>query len=292
MPVRRHGAVWELEYKIKYFLGKIAELNKFAETKCPCLMADMNFRNKCVLITGGSRGIGRATALAFAQRGAHVAINYRENSTAAEETIEAMPGGQHLALKADIQNPEAVRQLVNRTVKELGRLDIVVNNAGIYVPHPIDIVDYEHWQKAWRDTLEINLQAAANVCYCAAQYMKLQRGGRIVNVSSRGAFRGEPDHPGYAASKAGLNAMSQSLARALGKYNVFIGVVAPGFVETDMAKEILASPQGQAIRQQSPLGRVARPEEVAQAILFLAAEGSEFMTGGIIDVNGASYLRS
>ena len=119
-----------------------------------------------------------------------------------------------------------------------------------------------------------------------------QGGGRIVNVSSRGAFRGEPNQPAYGASKAGLNAMSQSLAQALARHNVFVGIVAPGFVETDLAKEILDGPRGEGIRQQSPLGRVAKPEEVARGVLFLASEGSEFMTGAILDINGASYLRS
>jgi len=117
-------------------------------------------------------------------------------------------------------------------------------------------------------------------------------GGRIVNISSRGAFRGEPNAPAYGASKAGVNALSQSLAVALAPHNIFVGVVAPGFVETDMVTEMLASPAGDAIRAQSPVGRVARPEEVANAVLFLASAGAEFTTGTIIDVNGASYLRS
>lgn len=117
-------------------------------------------------------------------------------------------------------------------------------------------------------------------------------GGRIVNVSSRGAFRGEPDAPAYGASKAGLNSMSQSLARALAPHNIFVGVVAPGWVETDMAADYLNGENGDSIRAQSPLGRVAKPEEVAYAVLFLASDGAEFATGTIIDVNGASYLRS
>jgi NAD(P)-dependent dehydrogenase (short-subunit alcohol dehydrogenase family) len=117
-------------------------------------------------------------------------------------------------------------------------------------------------------------------------------GGRIVNVSSRGAFRGEPEQPAYGASKAGLNSMSQSIAQKVAKHNIYIGVVAPGFVETDMAAKKLSGPEGEKIRHQSPLKRVARPEEVAYAVLFLASEGSEFSTGTIIDVNGASYLRS
>ncbi|MCX6582400.1 MAG: SDR family NAD(P)-dependent oxidoreductase [Candidatus Aminicenantes bacterium] len=252
----------------------------------------MNFSNKYVLVTGGSRGIGRAVARAFANHSACVAISYKTNQSAAEETIQSLPNGPHLAFRADVAKPDEVRQLVDNVFQKFGRLDIVVNNAGVHEFHPIDEVDYNQWQEAWQQTLAVNLFGPANVCYCAAQYMIKSGGGRIVNISSRGAFRGEPEMPAYGASKAGLNAMSQSLAQKLAKFNIFVGVVAPGFVETDMAAELLAGPKGDGIRNQSPLGRVARPEEVAQAVLFLAAEGSEFMTGAIIDVNGASYLRS
>lgn len=252
----------------------------------------MDFTDKTVLITGGSRGIGAATALAFAQRGAKVAINFQKNKDAAFTVCEQLEGEGHFAIKADIGKANAVKRMIDAVVEEFGRLDILVNNAGIYDFHPIDQTPYEQWQKQWQEILSVNLMGAANLCYCAAQYMIKQGGGRIVNVSSRGAFRGEPDHPAYGASKAGLNAMGQSLAQALGKHNIFIGTVAPGFVETDMAKDILASPKGEAIRQQSPLNRVARPEEVAHGILFLASEGAEFMTGTILDINGASYLRS
>lgn len=252
----------------------------------------MDFKNKTVLITGGSRGIGRATAEAFAQAGAKVAINFVKNSQAARDCIEALAGEGHIAIKADISNAGAAQHLVKETVKEFGRLDILVNNAGVHTVHPIDNCTYQQWQSAWQKAISINLVGAANVSYCAAQQMIQQGGGRIVNVSSRGAFRGEPDQPAYGASKAGMNAMSQSLAQALAKYHVFVGVVAPGFVETDLAKDILAGPRGEGIRQQSPLGRVARPAEVARGVLFLASEGSEFMTGAILDINGASYLRS
>jgi NAD(P)-dependent dehydrogenase (short-subunit alcohol dehydrogenase family) len=252
----------------------------------------MNFSNKIVVITGGSRGIGKATAIAFAERGAKVVLVYKNNESAAEEALQQLPGEGHIAIKADVKDPQKVHQMINQVVKHFDRLDIVVNNAGIHHHHPIDNVDYQNWQDNWQLTLQTNLIGPANVCYCAAQYMILQGSGRIVNVSSRGAFRGEPDQPAYGASKAGLNAMSQSLAQSLAPHNIFVGVVAPGFVETDLAKDILEGPDGEAIRQQSPLKRVARPEEVARAILFLASEGSEFMTGAILDVNGASYLRS
>ncbi len=252
----------------------------------------MDFTGKTVLITGGTKGIGKATAIAFAKRGARVALNFSRDNKAATATYEELEGEGHILLKANIIHPHAVKQMVSTVVNEMGQLDIVINNAGIYNPHPIDDSTFEDWQDSWQKTLDVNLIGPANLCYCAAQAMIKQKSGRIVNVSSRGAFRGEPNHPAYGASKAGLNSMSQSLAKALAPYNVFVGVVAPGFVQTDMAADILAGPDGESIRNQSPLNRVATPEEVAYAILFLASEGAEFTTGTIIDVNGASYLRS
>jgi 3-oxoacyl-[acyl-carrier protein] reductase len=152
-------------------------------------------------------------------------------------------------------------------------------------------MSYPEWQESWKRTMDINLTGPANLCYCAAQYMIRQGGGRMINVSSRGAFRGEPAQPAYGAAKAGLNAMSQSLAQALAPYAIFVGVVAPGFVATEMTEELLNGPNGEAIRRQSPLGRVARPEEVAEAVLALAAPEMLFSTGAILDVNGASYFR-
>lgn len=252
----------------------------------------MDFTDKTVLITGGSRGIGRATAITFAERGAKVAINFRADNKAATATCEMLSGEGHFAIKADISRPAAVRQMVEAAIKEFGHIDILVNNAGIFQAHPLDATDYEGWQENWNKTLNTNLLGAANVCYCVAQHMIKQGGGRIINVSSRGAFRGEPDAPAYGASKAGLNAMSQSLAQSLAKHNIFVALVAPGFVETNMAKKLLISKKGGAIKKQSPLRRIAKPEEVAHGIVFLASEGAEFMTGAILDINGASYLRS
>ena len=252
----------------------------------------MDFTSKRVLVTGGSRGIGRAIAAAFAEHGARVAISYRSSRASAEETLSGLPGGPHIVVRADVTDPAAVERMVGAVVTGLGGLDIVVNNAGIWIDHRLDEVDYEQWQDAWRRVLEANLVGPANVSYCAARHMIEHGGGRIVNVSSRGAFRGEPHGPAYGASKAGLNSMSQSLAKLLAPHGIFVGAVAPGWVETDMASDALDGPQGDEIRGQSPLGRVARPEEVAQAVLFLAADGSEYCTGAIIDVNGASYLRT
>jgi NAD(P)-dependent dehydrogenase (short-subunit alcohol dehydrogenase family) len=148
------------------------------------------------------------------------------------------------------------------------------------------------WQAAWERILATNLLGPANLSFCAAKYMMANGGGRIVNVSSRGAFRGEPKQPAYGASKAGLNALGQSLAQALAPHGVFVFTVAPGFVQTDLAAARLAGPDGDDIRSQSPLNRVAQPEEVARTLVFLGLEAPEFLTGCIVDVNGASYLRS
>ena len=252
----------------------------------------MDFTGKNVLITGGPRGIGKATAIAFAKRGARVAINFKSNKEAAAATCEELEGDGHFAIRADISKPAAVEKMIQAVVQEFGQLDILVNNAAIHDEHPIHGVDYKTWQRIWKETLDTNLFAAANTCYCAAQHMIKAGGGRIINVSSRGAFRGEPDQPAYGASKAGLNALSQSLAKSLAPYNIFIGIVAPGFTETDMVRSLMESPAGDGIRAQSPLKRIAKPEEVAYGILFFASEEAKFMTGAILDINGASYLRS
>ena len=252
----------------------------------------MDFTNRTVLVTGGTRGIGRAVSLAFARRGASVAMLYRGNTDAAQRTLSELPGSGHHCLQADVADAEAVRQAVDEAAQLFGHIDIAVNNAGIGPYHPLLETSYADWQSAWQATLAANLLGPANVCYCVARHMQQRGGGRIVNIGSRGAFRGEPLKPAYGASKAGLNSLSQSLAVALAPHNIFVGVVAPGFVNTDLAAERLAGPEGEAIRAQSPLGRVAEPEDVAHAVLFLASDGAEFATGSIIDVNGASYLRS
>lgn len=252
----------------------------------------MHFDDQVILVTGGSRGIGRAIAIQFAARGGRVAVHYHQNRAAAAATLTLLPGGPHLLVQADIADATAVAAMITTVVNQMGRLDILVNNAGVYADHPLAETDYETWQAAWQYILGANLIGAANAAYCAGQQMIRQGYGRIINVSSRGAFRGEPTAPAYGASKAGMNAMGQSLAKYLAPYNVFVATVAPGWVETDMAADYLAGPEGDAIRGQSPLNRVAKPEEVAYAVLFLASAGAEFMTGAILDVNGASYLRS
>ena len=173
--------------------------------------------------------------------------------------MAALPGTGHLALPADLADPGQVRSLVEQVVGELGRIDVLVNNAGIYEEHPILATGYEEWQRAWRRTIDTNLIGPANLLHAVVPHMVAAGGGRIVNVSSRGAFRGEPDHPAYGASKAGLNSLGQSMARALGPHGIYVTTVAPGFVETDMAAPFLEGAGGDAIRAQSPLNRAATP---------------------------------
>ncbi len=246
--------------------------------------------SRAVLVTGGSRGIGRATARAFAARGDRVAIHYRASAGPAEELRAALPGKDHLTVRADLADPEAVRAMVDRAAESLGGLDVLVNSAGQYTPHRITEVSYEDWQAEWRRTIDVNLIGAANVTYCAVRHMT--RGGAIVNVSSRGAFRGEPGQPAYGASKAGLNAFGQSLAVALAPLGIQVATVAPGFVATDMANAHLESPRGPEIRAQSPFNRVAEPEEIADAIVWLASPQAQWASGTVLDLNGASYLRT
>jgi NAD(P)-dependent dehydrogenase (short-subunit alcohol dehydrogenase family) len=242
-----------------------------------------------VLVTGASRGIGAAVARAFAQSGDRVAVHYGSRREQAAAVKESLAGEGHVVAGADLADPDAVRRMVDEAAAALGGIDVLVNNAGVFEPHPIFETSYEEWQEAWSHTLGVNLVGAANVTWCAVRHMEV--GGRIVNVASRGAFRGEPEQPAYGASKAGLVAFGQSLARALGPRGIAVTSVAPGFAETDMAADALAGDQGRARRAESPLGRVATPEEVAAAVHYLASPQAELASGAVLDFNGASHLR-
>lgn len=248
--------------------------------------------DKVCLVTGASRGIGAAIAAMFAQNGAKVALHYNSQRARAETLVRDLPGGQHRCFQADLAKPHTAVSLVDEVQQAFGRLDVLVNNAGIFQAHPPLATSRDDWLQNWREILDVNLVSPAVLCHAAAAIMAAAGGGRIINIGSRGAFRGEPDGPAYGASKAGLHAMSQSLAVALAPCNIQVFAIAPGFVETDMARDLLEGEAGDAIRGQSPAKRVARPEEVAETVLFLASTGAEFLTGGILDINGASYLRS
>ena len=254
---------------------------------------------RAVLVTGGSRGIGAAVARAFAAGGDRVAVHHRDAADLAAGVRKSLPGDGHVVVRADLADAAAVRVMVDAAADALGGLDVLVNNAGVYLPHPVLEGSYEQWQEAWRATLGVNLVGAANATWCAVRHMIARDGGmrsgagggRIVNVGSRGAFRGEPDHPAYGASKAGLHAFGQSLAVALAPYGITVASVAPGYVETDMTAAELATAAGDVIRAQSPFNRVATAQEVADAVAYLASPRAQWASGAVLDLNGASYLR-
>ena len=254
-------------------------------------MSEERFKEKVVVITGGSRGIGKAITERFAAEGAVCVIVYRSNQEAAEELISQIPGKGHMSIRSDVSYPSQAESLIAEVLDRKAKIDILINNAGIGSHHPINEVNYEEWQAHWDKILSLNLLAGSNLSYLVTQDMIVRREGTIINITSRGAFRGEPLQPAYGASKAAMNSLTQSLAYALAPYQIFVGAVAPGFVETDMAKDRLAGPRGDGIRSQSPLNRVAQPDEVAQAVLLMASSPI-WMTGSIFDVNGASHFRT
>lgn len=245
---------------------------------------------RSVLVTGASRGIGAAIARAFANNGDRVAVHYGGSTDLAREVLGSLSGQGHMVAQADLADADAIRRMVDEVAAAFGRIDVLVNNAGIFVAHPIESVDYDTWRQAWADTVAVNLVGAANVTWCALQHMPRHGSSRIVNVGSRGGFRGEPQNPAYGATKAGIAAFGQSLAKALGSEGISVTTIAPGFVDTDMATQALAE-RGDEIRGQSPFNRVPTAEEVAHAVLFLASPESEWVSGTVLDFNGASYFR-
>lgn len=249
-------------------------------------------KDQVVLITGASGGIGSIMAAQFADVDAKVIVHYNSQQEKAKSLCKKLKGKGHIIIGGDLANPQNVDKIVEQVLSAFGRIDILVNNAGVYFEHPIDKIDFSEWQSAWNRTINTNLIGPANLTFRIAKEMIKQGSGKIINISSRGAFRGEPTAPAYGASKAGLNAMGQSLAIALAPHNVFVYTIAPGFVETAMARPYLIGERKKEILNQSPIGRVAKPEEIAKTAVFLASEGTDFLTGCIIDVNGASYLRS
>ncbi|HEY0966492.1 MAG TPA: SDR family oxidoreductase [Opitutaceae bacterium] len=251
------------------------------------------------LVTGASRGIGAAIARALAARGVRVAVHYQRNETAARSTLASLAGTGHGLVRGDLSDAAGAESVWTAANEALGSIALLINNAGIYETHAPLTTDFAAWQQAWTQTLGANLIGPAHLSFLAAKAMSARDPvhaahgrGRIVNISSRGAFRGEPDAPAYGASKAGLNALGQSLARALAPQAIYVFAVAPGWVATDMAADHLAGPAAGEILAQHPLGRVTDPEEIACTAVFCGLDAPAAMTGAIIDVNGASYLRT
>jgi 3-oxoacyl-[acyl-carrier protein] reductase len=251
-----------------------------------------DFKGKTILVTGASRGIGKAIATMFARAGGSVIVHFNKNKKAAEDVFSSLGTNNHFIIQADLSDAKQAEQLSIKCFEKYDNIDVLVNNAGVFEEFDIMSLSYDNWLKSWQKTIETNLTGSANLSFLIAKEMKDKGGCKIINISSRGAFRGEPDAPAYGASKAGMNSLSQSLAKALAKYNILVYAIAPGFVATEMAEYAMVGERGEEIRNQSPLRRIAQPEEIAQTVLFLASEGHDYMTGCIIDINGASYLRT
>jgi NAD(P)-dependent dehydrogenase (short-subunit alcohol dehydrogenase family) len=193
----------------------------------------------------------------------------------------------------DLSNPAGAARIADAVEAGLGGIDVLVNNAAVNEPHPLATTSYEDWAEQWQSHLSVNLLGTALLSHRAARGMiDRGRGGRIINIGSRGAFRGEPDYPAYGATKAAVHALGQSLAVALAPYGIGVASVAPGFLHTERVSHRLTGAEGEMIRAQSPFGRVATAEEIAEAVLWLASPAAEWASGAVLDLNGASYLRT
>jgi 3-oxoacyl-[acyl-carrier protein] reductase len=243
---------------------------------------------RTALITGGSRGIGRAAADLLARAGARVAINYRKDEAAANGAVRDIraAGGEAMAVAGDVANPDQARQLVRDVVAAWERLDILINNAGIWEEDVAGRGDLEVWDK----TYAVNLRGAHLVTDAAVPHL-IRHGGSIVFVSSTAGQRGEARHSAYAASKGALISYTKSLAAELGPRGVRVNCVAPGWVDTDMAAGVLSQPARRIeIEREIPLGRVASPADVAGPILFLVSDLARHVQGEVLNVNGGSVL--
>ena len=243
----------------------------------------LDLRGKRVLVTGASRGIGRETAVRMGLAGAHVGVNYFRGEAEANEVVREI--GDAVALRADVADPAQVEAMF----ETFGRVDVLVNNAATFEMNPFDGADYAAWQRGWRRTFELNVFGAANAAFLAMRSMRRHGGGKIINVASRAAFRGETEFADYGASKAALVNLTRSIARGCAKNNIVASCVAPGFIETEMARAELDAHYDEIVSQ-IPLRRVGTPGDVAAVILFLASSHADYLNGVTIDVNGGSWF--
>ncbi|SMC19622.1 3-oxoacyl-[acyl-carrier-protein] reductase [Desulfacinum hydrothermale DSM 13146] len=243
--------------------------------------------NKVVLVTGASRGIGRAVALAFAEPETTVVVNYRSGQEAAQETARAVEkqGGKAVLCPFDVADPDAVKKAFKEVVDSLGRLDVLVNNAGMTRDNVFPRLKTEDWDLV----LDVNLKGIFLCSQAAVRPMLKQRHGRIINITSVVGFTGNPGQCNYAAAKAGIMGLTRSLARELISRNITVNAVAPGYIETEMT-HALPEKAREALVAQIPAGRTGRPEEVAAAVRFLASEQAAYITGQVLHVNGGMYM--
>jgi len=244
---------------------------------------------RVAIVTGGSRGIGKAVVELLASCGAHVVVNYVRDEDAAAATVNLAQshGVKAVAIQSDISRLDQAERLVQETVEYFGRVDFLICNAGIWEGAPVDSMSEELWNK----TLNINLKGTWSVCRAAVPLMKQQRFGRIVIVSSTAGQRGEANFSNYAASKGGQISFTKSLAPELGPFGINVNSVAPGWVETEMTADVFAdAAQRESIRRIIPVGRAATPEEIAGPIVFLCSEWANHITGEVLNVNGGSVL--
>ncbi|HUX75601.1 MAG TPA: 3-oxoacyl-[acyl-carrier-protein] reductase [Anaerolineae bacterium] len=242
---------------------------------------------KVAVVTGASRGIGRAIALELANRGAQVVVNYNRSADAAAAVVAAIEadGGQATAVQADVSDFSQARALIQAAVKAYGRLDVLVNNAGVTRDQLILMMKEEDWDTVVR----VNLKSMFNTCKAAARVMLRQRYGRIVNISSVSGIAGQGGQTNYSAAKAGVIGFTKSLAKELGSRQVTVNVVAPGLIPTDLTAD-LAEELCQKAIDLTPLGRLGRAEEVAYAVAFLASDEAAFITGAVLPVDGGLVM--
>ena len=247
---------------------------------------------KTALVTGASRGIGRAIAQQLAHDGYRVGVHYHRNRAAADQTLASLEGAEHVILVADLGAPESARELANSALEHLGgRVDVLVHNAGVYRPSPMLGSDsFDSWTAALRTQMQLNFFAGADLARLLVPAMRLAGWGRIIQVASRSGLRGEAGFSGYGASKAAQINFTKSLASELAPVGIGCFTVAPGWVETEMSANSLAE-QRDEILKSIPAGRVAIPDDIARLISYLVSPAADYLTGNTIDVNGASYLR-
>ncbi|MEO6260339.1 MAG: SDR family NAD(P)-dependent oxidoreductase [Thermoanaerobaculia bacterium] len=250
---------------------------------------NLDLSGRVALITGASRGIGRETALRFAAAGAQVAINYHRSEGEAEELVSEIGAERAMAIRADVSLPDEVEAMVSAVIDRFQRLDVLVNNAATFGLNRFEGDDYEQWQRGWERTFALNVFGAANASFLAMRWMRANGGGKIINVASRAAFRGETEFADYGASKAALVNLTRSIARACAGDNIVASCVAPGFVDTEMARGELDAHREEIVNQ-IPLRRVGSVDDVAAVILFLASPMADYLNGVTIDVNGGSWF--